>query len=102
MAKENLTQNSDRVKKFQACVLLLFAPKPDTRHFVPVSSKRLQNFHTGTSSHRSEFVPHVNTSLELLELRIAEARLFLLYSTEIFTDYLLSDIRLLSDPFLLK
>ena len=34
-----------------------FDPKPGTEHFVPVSCKRLQKFHTGLSSSRS----HVNT-----------------------------------------
>ena len=36
-----------------------FVPKPGTKHFVPVSCKRLQKFHTGLSSSRS----HVNTPL---------------------------------------
>ena len=34
-----------------------FVPKPGTKHFVPVSCKRLQKFHTGLNSYRSEFVP---------------------------------------------
>ena len=34
-----------------------FIPKPGTKHFVAVSCKRLQKFHTGTSSYRFEFVP---------------------------------------------
>ena len=61
-------QISDRVQKFQACMLLgqpyiywektyRFIPKPGTKHLVPVSCKQLQTFHAGTSSYRSEFVP---------------------------------------------
>ena len=34
-----------------------FVLKPGTKHFVPVSCKRLQKFHTDLSSYRSEFVP---------------------------------------------
>ena len=34
-----------------------FVPKSGTKHFVPVSCKRLQKFHTGLTSYRSEFVP---------------------------------------------
>ena len=34
-----------------------FVPKPGTKHFFPVSCKRLQKFHTGKSSYWSEFVP---------------------------------------------
>ena len=34
-----------------------FVLKPGTKHFDPVSCKRLQRFHTDLSSYRSEFVP---------------------------------------------
>ena len=34
-----------------------FVPKPGTKHFVPVSCKRLQKFHTGKTSYWSELVP---------------------------------------------
>ena len=34
-----------------------FVPKSGTKHFVPVSCKRLQTFHTDLNSYRSEFFP---------------------------------------------
>ena len=36
---------------------VILSPKPGTKHFAPVSCKRLQKFHTGLTSYRSEFVP---------------------------------------------
>ena len=34
-----------------------FVPKSGTKHFVPVSCKRLQTFHTDLNSYRCEFFP---------------------------------------------
>ena len=34
-----------------------FVPKPGTKHFAPVSCKRLQEFHTRTSSYWADFAP---------------------------------------------
>ena len=73
-----LQQISDGLEEFQAryafgsAIYLLdkryhFVPKPGTKHFVPVSCKRLQKFRTGTSSYRSEFVrSHVNNTLDTI------------------------------------
>ena len=66
-----------------------FVPKQGTKHFVPVSCKRLQKFHTGLSSSRS----HVNTPL-------VTSRHFSIYTEHFRSHFLLSileDRRRLAD-----
>ena len=59
-----------------------FVPKPGTKHFVPVSCKRLRKFHTGKTSYRSEFVT-VSCTYSLSLYRAGEEKPIERYKTRV-------------------